>query len=209
MRLILLGVPGSGKSTQGAILSSQWQIPHISTGEILRQAIANQTALGLKAKAYVENSEFVPDYLMFDLIRQRLTDSSTQRGWILDRFPVNLSQAQFLDQLLATLGQSYNQVFSLYVPTDVLVQRLQQKRRLHDHTELIYKQIEVYQEQTAPVIQHYRQKGCLTVINGDRPVEIVTHFLETSFSNLSLTIHEKTLNTNKRLMNQEPKTLSI
>lgn len=208
MRLILLGVPGSGKGTQGAILSSQWQIPHISTGEILRQAIANQTALGLKAKAYVEKSELVPDYLIFDLIRQRLTAPSTQRGWILDGFPGNLSQAQFLDQLLATLGQSYNRVFSFYVPTDVLVQRWRQRGRSDDHPELICKRIEVYQEQTAPVIQHYRQQGCLTVINGDRPVEIVTHFLQTSFSDLSLTIQQKTVNTSKRLINQEPQILS-
>ncbi|WP_313959064.1 adenylate kinase [Umezakia ovalisporum] len=200
MRLILLGVPGTGKGTQAAILSKQWQIPHISTGEILRQAIADKTSLGLKAKAYVEKGDLVPDHLIFHIIRHRLSHSSAQRGWILDGFPSNLSQARFLDELLETLRHSYNRVFSFYVPIDVLVQRLQQRGRSDDNPEFICRRLEVYQEQTAPLIQHYRRQGCLTVINGDRSVEIVSQFLQASFSESSLLPNQTTLSVGKKLI---------
>ncbi|WP_313959031.1 adenylate kinase [Umezakia ovalisporum] len=200
MRLILLGVPGTGKGTQAAILSKQWQIPHISTGEILRQAIADKTSLGLKAKAYVEKGDLVPDHLIFHIIRHRLSHSSAQRGWILDGFPSNLSQARFLDELLETLRHSYNRVFSFYVPIDVLVQRLQQRGRSDDNPEFICRRLEVYQEQTAPLIQHYRRQGCLTVINGDRSVEIVSQFLQASFCESSLLPNQTTLSVGKKLI---------
>lgn len=178
MRLILLGVPGAGKGTLGAILSKQWQIPHIDIGEILRQSIAVQAPLGLKARAYMEKGDMVPDNLVFDMIAKYLNHSSARRGWILDGFPVNLSQARFLDELLASLGQSYNRVFNFYVPIDVAVVRLKQRGYLGDCPEVIYRRIEIYQQQTAPLTQYYRQQGCLTMINGDRSVETVADFLQ-------------------------------
>jgi adenylate kinase len=177
MRLILLGVPGTGKGTQGAILSKQWQIPHIDVGEILRQSITNQSPIGLKAKAYVERGDVIPDDVIFNFISKYLNHSSAQGGWILDGFPGSLPQARFLDELLASLRQSDYRVFNFYVPIDVAVGRLQQRGYLGDCPEVIYRRIEIYQQQTAPLIQYYRRQGCLTMINGDRSVETVADFL--------------------------------
>ncbi len=178
MRLILLGVPGTGKGTQGAILSKQWQIPHIDIGEILRQSITNQSPIGLKAKAYVERGDVIPDDITLNYISKYLNHSSTQGGWILDGFPGSLPQARFLDELLASLRQSDYRVFNFYVPIDVAVRRLQQRGYLDDCLEVIYRRIEIYQQQTAPLIQYYRRQGCLTMINGDRSVETVAEFLQ-------------------------------
>ncbi|MEI6444601.1 MAG: nucleoside monophosphate kinase [Nostocales cyanobacterium ELA583] len=217
MRLIFLGVPGAGKSTQGAALSSQWQIPHISIDDICRQAIAKETSFGLKVKPYIERGDLVPDDFILDIIRQHFSHSSAQRGWILDGFPSNLSQVKLLDQLLleirakgntALSEQPYDQVFSFYLPIDVLVQRLLQRGHLDDNHEVIYRRIEVYQEHSTPLIQHYRQQGCLTVINGDRPVEIVTQFLQDSFSKSRLIGNKKTLNARKRLIKAGKQILS-
>jgi len=217
MRLIFLGVPGAGKSTQGSALSSQWQIPHISIDDICRQAIAKETSFGLKVKPYIERGDLVPDDFILDIIRQRLSHFSAQRGWILDGFPSNLSQVKLLDQLLleirakgntALSEQPYDQVFSFYVPIDVLVQRLLQRGHSDDNHEVIYRRIEVYQEHSTPLIQHYRRQGCLTVINGDRSVEIVTQFLQDFFSKSRLIGNKKTLNARKRLIKAGKQILS-
>ncbi|GCL44228.1 nucleoside monophosphate kinase [Anabaena sp. FACHB-1250] len=217
MRLIFLGVPGAGKSTQAAAISSQWQIPHISIDDIFHQAIAKETYLGLKVKPYVEKGDLIPDDLILDIIRKRLSHSSAQRGWVLDGFPSNLSQVKLLDQLLLEIlpqGRSvlpeklYNQVFSFYVPIDVLVQRLLERGRSDDNYQVIYRRIEVYQEHSAPLIQHYRQQGFLTVINGDRSVEVITQFLQDAVSKPRLIIDKKTLNIRKKSIKEGKQILS-
>ncbi len=104
-KLIFLGPPGAGKGTQGQVLAEFVNIPHISTGDILRSAIAKQTPLGIKAKNYVDNGNLVPDELILDLIEERLTQSDAQKGWILDGFPRNVAQADFLSSLLDKLNQ--------------------------------------------------------------------------------------------------------
>ncbi len=123
-RLIFLGAPGAGKGTQAKMLATFWSIPHISTGDILRAAVANQTDLGIKAQAYMDRGDLVPDALVVDLIRERLAESDAQAGWILDGFPRNVSQAEFLDTLLLEIDQVCGTVVNLEVPDEVLVARM-------------------------------------------------------------------------------------
>jgi adenylate kinase len=180
MRLIFLGAPGAGKRTQAALLASQWHIPHISTGEMLRQAIADNTVLGLKVQTYVEAGELVPDRLMLVAIGERLRQPDAQRGWILAGFPHNLSQAHALDRLLEFLRQSYDRAINFYVPPDVLMQRMLKRGHPDDTVEIVRKRLEVYYEQTAALIEYYQKRRCLAVVNGDRPPEAITDFLNTS-----------------------------
>ncbi|MGH2413704.1 MAG: nucleoside monophosphate kinase, partial [Microcystaceae cyanobacterium] len=130
--LIFLGPPGSGKGTQAQLLAEMLEIPHISTGEILRQAIAQQTSLGQKARSYVDRGELVPDELMLDLIRERLGQPDAQKGWILDGFPRNVAQASFLDRLLEELNQSSNYTVNLEVPDNIIIERLLLRGREDD-----------------------------------------------------------------------------
>lgn len=172
--LIFLGPPGAGKGTQSQVLADTFQIPHISTGDILRQSIANQTPLGQKAKAYVDQGELVPDELILDLIRDRLTQSDTQVGWILDGFPRNVNQARFLDALLAEIDHHVDGALNLEVPEQSLVDRLLQRGRQDDNEETIRRRLQVYHEQTAPVIAYYQEKDNLYSVNGNLPPEEVT-----------------------------------
>ena len=176
--LIFLGPPGSGKGTQGLELAQNLQIPHISTGEILRSAIAAATPLGQKAQAYMERGELVPDDLILDLIEERLQESDAQKGWILDGFPRNVPQAIFLDELLAKLHQDGGQVVYLQVPDQVLMERLLQRGRADDNEATIRRRLEVYNEQTRPLIDYYQKKGNLHAINGDRTPAEVTQSLQ-------------------------------
>lgn len=173
-RLIFLGPPGAGKGTQAQVLAAKWEIPHISTGDILRQAIRDQTALGQQAKGYMDRGELVPDALILDLIRDRLQQADTQKGWILDGFPRNLDQAEFLNQLLAELQQASDYAISLEAPEEILVNRLLGRGRNDDTEETIRRRLQVYQEQTAPVKAFYDEHNCLQVIDGNRPLEDVT-----------------------------------
>ena len=176
-RLIFLGPPGSGKGTQAQILAESFQIPHISTGDILREGIAHQTELGKKAQSYMDKGELVPDQLILDLIRERLSQPDVQSGWILDGFPRNVAQAAFLDQLLEELNQSSSQIVNLEVPDEVLIERLLGRGRKDDNESTIRRRLEVYWEQTAPVIDYYQQRGKLRPIDGNRLPEEVTESL--------------------------------
>jgi adenylate kinase len=180
---IFLGPPGAGKGTQAQVLADFLQIPHISTGEMLRAAIAEQTPLGQQAQSYVDKGELVPDTLLLDLIRERLTQEDTQKGWILDGFPRNVSQASFLDQLLSELQQSSNYVLNLEVPDEILLARLLQRGRQDDNEMTIRRRLEVYREQTAPVIDYYQSQGRLHSINGHLLPEEVTQALKTLVNN--------------------------
>lgn len=177
-KVIFLGPPGAGKGTQAQVLADICAIPHISTGEILRDAIAQQTDLGQKAQGYVDRGELVPDALILDLIRERLTHDDTQKGWILDGFPRNVEQANFLDQLLAELNQSSDYVINLEVPDQVLIERLLARGRKDDNEETITRRLQVYRELTAPVIDYYQQHGQMHSINGDRTMDEVTNSLK-------------------------------
>ena len=176
-RLIFLGPPGAGKGTQAQILAQDRQIPHISTGDILRAAVARQTPLGKQAKGYMDRGELVPDALILDLIQDRLSYDDTANGWILDGFPRNVNQAAFLEELLTKLNQNADRVLNLEVPDEVLVSRLLERKRRDDNESTIRRRLEVYHRDTVPVVDFYRQRETLKIINGDRTMEEVNQQL--------------------------------
>lgn len=177
-RLIFLGPPGAGKGTQAKILADLRNIPHISTGDILRNAVAFHSSLGEKVQSYMDEGELVPDELLFDLIRHRLSQTdAVERGWILDGFPRNVSQASFLENLLQELNQSCDRVIYLEVPDEVLTERLHERGRKDDSQATIRKRLEVYRTQTVPLVDFYRERSLLKTINGDLPMQEVTKSL--------------------------------
>ncbi len=178
-KLIFLGAPGAGKGTQAELLAKKLAIPHISTGEILRGAIANETPLGITAKSYVDNGDLVPDSLILNLVEERLNQSDTDKGWILDGFPRNVSQAIFLEELLDKLSQSCDYVVNLDVPDEILIERLLGRGRQDDNHETIANRLQVYRKQTQPLIDYYQEKNLLHQINGDRQMEEVSTSLYT------------------------------
>lgn len=177
-RLIFLGPPGAGKGTQAQTLAHHRNIPHISTGEILRGAMQERSPLGIKAKSYVDRGELVPDQLMQDMVEERLNQPDTKPGWILDGFPRTVSQADFLDELLQKLDHNSVRVINLEVPDQVLIERLLERGRLDDTQEVIRRRLEVYREQTAPLIDFYGDRQQLLSVNGNQSLEEVTAELE-------------------------------
>jgi adenylate kinase len=177
-RLIFLGPPGAGKGTQAKTLAQHLNIPHISTGDILRQAMKEQTPLGIKAQGYMDKGELVPDKLVEDLVSERLQQADTHSGWILDGFPRTVNQAVFLDKLLHTLAQGGEKVVNLEVPDDVVVARLLERGRKDDTEEVIRTRLQVYRNETAPLIDYYRDRQQLLLINGNQSQEEVTNELE-------------------------------
>jgi adenylate kinase len=182
-RFIFLGAPGAGKGTQAQILAASCGIPHISTGDILRAEVKDQTELGLQAKSYMDKGELVPDSLILDMIRGRLSQSDASQGWILDGFPRNVSQAEFLDKLLVEIHQNYDLAINLNVPQERLVERLLNRatiqNRPDDTEDVIRRRLVVYDEQTAPLIDYYRHRGVFRDVDGDRELDEVTQNLET------------------------------
>lgn len=181
-RLIFLGPPGAGKGTQAQILSENYHIPHISTGDILRAAVAQQTSLGKQAKDYMDRGELVPDSLILDLIQDRLSYADASEGWILDGFPRNVSQAAFLDRLLEELNQTADCALYLKVADETLVSRLltrgvKEKRR-DDNESTIRRRLEVYHQDTVPVVDFYTDKKILKTINGELSMAEVTKALK-------------------------------
>ncbi len=177
-RLIFLGPPGAGKGTQAKILSDTYQIPHISTGDILRAAVKQQTPLGQKAQDYMDRGELVPDNLILDLIKERLAQPDANQGWILDGFPRNVSQAAFLETLLTELDLAPDNVLNLEVPDDVLVERLLARKRKDDNEDTIRRRLEIYHKDTVPVISFYDNRDMLKVVKGNAPMESVTASLK-------------------------------
>ena len=170
MNLILLGPPGAGKGTQGHRLSERYGIPEISTGDILRAAVHKGTPLGQEAKSYMDRGALVPDEVMIGIIRERLAQEDTERGFILDGFPRTVAQAEALTQLSEEQQRPIEHVISIEVPQGELLQRLAGRRQLegrHDDTdEAIRHRLEVYERETAPLIDYYRRQGLLRCIAG-------------------------------------------
>jgi len=173
-RLIFLGPPGAGKGTQAKSLADKLNIPHISTGDILRQALKEQTSLGIKAQSYMDRGELVPDKLVEDMVAERLSQPDTNSGWILDGFPRTVNQADFLKELLQKLAQGGEKVVNLEVPDDVVVERLLERGRKDDTEEVIRRRLEVYRTETAPLIDYYRDRQQLLSVNGNQSLEEVT-----------------------------------
>ena len=183
MRLVLLGAPGSGKGTQATRLREHLQVPHISTGELLRAAVAADTALGLQAKAVMESGNLVSDEIVLGMLEERLLRADTGNGFILDGYPRNLAQARALDALLARIGQPADLAVQLDVATEKLVDRLsgraQQEGRADDSPEAVRKRLAVYSEQTAPVVDYYRNQGKLACVHGEGGMdEVFSRILE-------------------------------
>lgn len=177
-RLIFLGPPGAGKGTQAKNLAEFLHIPHISTGDILRQAIKDQTPLGLKAQVYMDKGELVPDQLVEDLVKERLNQADAQNGWILDGFPRKVTQAAFLEELLTTIGQGGEKVVNLDAPDETVISRLLGRGRKDDSEDVIRRRLEVYREETAPLIDYYGARHKLLTVNGNQSPEEVTTELQ-------------------------------
>ena len=177
-QLIFLGPPGAGKGTQAKMLAETAKIPHISTGDILRGAIANDTPLGQQAKSYMDKGDLVPDTLVANMVKDRLQEPDAKEGWILDGFPRTVEQAAFLDELLTQLDRYSLQVLNLEVPEPVLVERLVARGRSQDDKpETIRNRLEVYRQKTAPLIDYYQKQGNLHSVNGDLTLEEVRQTL--------------------------------
>ena len=170
MRLVLLGAPGSGKGTQAARLREHLQVPHISTGDLLRAEVAAGSKLGLEAKEIMARGELVSDAILLGMLEDRFSRPDTKGGFILDGYPRNLAQADALGKLLARIGQPMDYAVQLEVPTELLVERIagraKAEGRADDSPESVRTRLQVYNDQTAPVIDYYRQQGQLTVVNG-------------------------------------------
>jgi adenylate kinase len=175
--VIFLGPPGSGKGTQAQRLSGKLDIPHISTGDILREAVAKATPLGQQAKSYMEKGDLVPDALLLDLVRERLRQEDTARGWILDGFPRTVVQAEFMDELLKELTDTVWHAINLEVADEILLDRLLGRGRQDDTAETIGHRLEVYHRQTEPVLGYYRERNSLHNIDGARSLDEVTDSL--------------------------------
>ena len=198
MNIVLLGAPGAGKGTQAAKLVEEFATPHISTGDILRAAVKNQTELGKKAKGYMDAGDLVPDSLIIDLMDERLRESDCEKGFILDGFPRTTAQAVALDDMLARLERPLDAALLVDVDPEVIIKRLTERRcckecgyigtaadatcpkcggemyqRDDDNETTVRNRIDVYAKSTSPLIDYYKGKGLLKSVDGDRPVDTV------------------------------------
>ena len=177
-RLLLIGPPGAGKGTQAALLSEAFGIPAISTGDIFRANVKNETELGLKAKAFMDAGNNVPDSLTNDLITDRLAQADCRAGFLLDGYPRTTDQVRHLDIFLAEHETSLDVVVQLVADPDVVVERLQKRAmeqgRTDDDEAVVRHRLDVYAEQTAPLIDVYGGRGSVVAIDGIGDISEVT-----------------------------------
>ena len=196
-RVVLLGPPGAGKGTQAKLLEEKFAAPQISTGDILRKAVADQSLLGKQASEYIRRGELVPDRLIIDLVADRLKQKDCETGFVLDGFPRTIAQAQSLEEILKKMGLGLDCVLSVQVPHKLIVERLSGRRtckgcgalyhvvfdtpkaagtcnrcggelfqRDDDREETVTNRLKVYDNQTAPLVSYYRERGLLREIDG-------------------------------------------
>jgi adenylate kinase len=199
MNIVLLGAPGAGKGTQAAKIIEAYGLPHISTGDILRASVANKSLLGLEAKRFMDAGELVPDAIVVGLVKERLSQPDTAKGFILDGFPRTKAQAEVLDAELASVRKSIDAAIAVIVDPEVIVGRLTARRscrqcgritsvsegpsctacggalyqRDDDNEATVRNRLSVYETSTAPLIDYYRRKALLHEVDGDRPVDAV------------------------------------
>lgn len=200
MNLVLFGAPGAGKGTQAKFIIDKYGIPQISTGDILRAAIANQTKLGLEAKSFMDAGKLVPDEVVNGLVAERLAQPDCEKGFIMDGFPRTVVQAKTLDEILAKLGKKIEKVIALNVPDSDIIERITGRRtskltgkiyhikfnppvdekeedlvqRADDTEEVVVKRLETYHSQTAPVLDYYKEQDKVTEIDGTRSLDEIT-----------------------------------
>jgi adenylate kinase len=173
-RVVLLGPPGAGKGTQGQILCQRLGVPSISTGDMLREAVAEGTELGNKVQGIMASGALVDDATMAEVVRDRLAKPDARRGFLLDGYPRTLPQAETLAGVLRDAGQELDGVLLVDVPEDELVRRTLLRGRADDQEDVIRERLRVYREKTSPLIGYYRERGLLRELDGNRPVEEVT-----------------------------------
>lgn len=174
MQVVLLGAPGSGKGTQAENIVKEFGLTHISTGDLLRAEVAAGTALGKKAKVIMESGGLVSDDIILGMIEDRLAQADTNQGFLLDGFPRTVPQAEGLDALLAKLNRSLNSVLLLDVDYNEIMQRLLARKRADDTEDTIRKRLQVYESQTAPLIDYYKGQNKLTAVAGVGDVDAIS-----------------------------------
>lgn len=204
MKIIMLGAPGAGKGTQAKKIADKYQIPHISTGDIFRANIKNNTELGKKAKTYMDQGLLVPDELVVDLVVDRFKEADCANGYVLDGFPRTIPQAEALTEALSKIGEAVDYAIDVEVPDENIVQRMSGRRacvscgatyhivyaktkvdgicdrcnselilRDDDKPETVQKRLDVYHEQTQPLIDYYTKQGILRTVDGTADMEEV------------------------------------
>lgn len=200
MNIVLFGAPGAGKGTQAKFIAEQYGIPQISTGDILRAALANETPLGLEAKKFMDAGQLVPDALVNGLVAERLAAKDCEKGFIMDGFPRTVVQAKVLDGIVEELGREIETVIALHVPDADIIERITGRRtskatgniyhitynppvdekeedlvqRADDTKEVVERRLQAYYEQTAPVLEYYKTQEKVKEIDGTKPMGEIT-----------------------------------
>jgi len=204
VNIVLMGPPGAGKGTQAEFIKKEYPIPHISTGDMFRDAVSRETELGKEAKKYMDAGKLVPDQVTIGIVEERLSEADCQKGFLLDGFPRTTVQAEALDQVLSSNGRKIDAAINITVPNDILIKRLSGRvsckeckvvynlqynppstegicdkcggeliQRSDDQGETVAKRLEVYQEQTNPLLAYYARQNVLQEIDGNRDSELV------------------------------------
>ena len=190
LNVLLLGLQGSGKGTQGRRIADEYGLAYVGTGDMLRGAVAEGTALGRRVQPILASGLLVPDELMIDLISDRIAYEDAHEGFVLDGFPRTHAQAEALDAMLADVGRSPTVVFELQVPHEVAVERLLKRAvdegRADDTPEAIDQRIALYHKETAPLLEYYRARGNLVGVHGNRPVNEVFREIQDAIEHLAV-----------------------
>jgi len=204
MNILIMGPPGAGKGTQASRIASFYEIPHISTGDMFRAEIKQGSDLGKKIKSYLDSGQLVPDEVTVEVVKKRLQQADTQKGFLLDGFPRTIPQAEALDGILKEMGRSLDLVINIKVDPQVLLDRMTGRRvcqkcgatyhvvnqpprvegvcdqcggelyqRSDDTVETVSNRLDVYQKQTAPLLEYYQQRGIVAEINGEQSIDDV------------------------------------
>lgn len=203
MKIVLLGPPGAGKGTQAKSISNRYSIPHISTGDIFRKNISENTPLGIEAKSFMDNGQLVPDEVTINMVKERLKEDDCRSGYLLDGFPRTVSQAEALESFLQERNESLNTALLIDVPSDFILGRMTGRRvcpscgasyhikfnptvdgkcelcgtevvqRKDDTEETVKERLDVYKEQTQPLIDFYKEKELLSVVDGTKAINEV------------------------------------
>lgn len=203
MKIILLGPPGAGKGTQAKSISNRYSIPHISTGDIFRKNISENTPLGIEAKTYMDNGQLVPDEVTINMVKDRLQEEDCKNGYLLDGFPRTVSQAEALQNFIEDRGESLDTALLIFVPRDFILERMTGRRvcpscgasyhvkfnpakdgkcelcgsdvvqRKDDTAETVEERLDVYEKQTQPLIDYYKKKNLLSQVDGTKAINEV------------------------------------